>query len=191
MTGEHHTGTLERKVRAMYEGFRREFPPTCERVLFGGREMTLAEVVAALEAMEATFEAVHRAQRGYRQAVGARRRAMKGHRSTYEDAVCFLKHHLGKASPRLVGFGVALPKLRRPLTAEASAIARAKAEATRKARGVLGRRQRLALGRPPEPTLQVFGLDGQPLAMGSTPQEAASSSAVATVASAELPTAPN
>ncbi len=55
MTGQHHTGIFERRVRALVEGFRREFPPTCQRVLFGGRETTLAEVVAALEAMEAIF----------------------------------------------------------------------------------------------------------------------------------------
>lgn len=134
MSGPNHIGAFERRVRALCEGFRRELPPSVERVRLGGEEMPFAEVLAALQAMESTFDAVHDARQRYRQAVGDRRRAMKAHRSTYEDMVVFLKHYLGKASPRLTSFGVALPKGRRALTAEASAIARAKAAATRKAR---------------------------------------------------------
>ena len=172
MSGQHHVGAFEKKVRALVEGFHREFPASDQAVIFGGAPMAVADVLARLEAMVASFEAVHRAHRSFRQAVDDRRRAMKGHRTTYEDALVLLKHHLGRASPRLMEFGLAQPKARRAPTAEAKAIARAKAAATRKARGTLGKRQRLALGRAPEPTLQVFGPDGQPL--GATPATAES-----------------
>jgi hypothetical protein len=70
----------------------------------------------------------------YRQAVAECRRAMKAFHSTYEDAVLFLKHCLGRDNPRLAEFGVALPQPRRPLTAEANALSGAKAAATRRAR---------------------------------------------------------
>jgi hypothetical protein len=167
MSGQHHTGEFEKKLRALCEGFRRDFTPSQETVNFGGRPLTVAEVLASLQAIEDTFESVHQAHRAYRQAVSERRRAMKRHRSVYEDAVVFLKHHLGKESPRLTSFGVALHKERRPLSAEANALSRAKAAATRKARGTLGKRQRLALARPPERVPQVLGPDGQPLSPGA------------------------
>ncbi len=163
MSGADHAGALELKFRAMLAGLRREFPPSTESVRFGGRSMSSGEMVALIQSTLDTFEAVHQAEGAFRQAVVNRRRAMKGSRSIYEDAVFFLKHQLGKNSPRLAQFGVALPKDRRPPTAEAAAISRAKAAATRKARGTLGKRQRLALGRPPEPVLQVLGADRQPL----------------------------
>jgi hypothetical protein len=156
-------GAFERKVRTLCEGFCREFPPSEEKVLFGGRTMTVAEVVTALNRMMEMLESVHRTHLAFRQAVGDRRRAAKSHRATYEDAVFLLKHRLGRENPRLASFGVALPKARRRLSNEAKAIARAKAEATRRARGTMSKKQRLALGKPPEPTLQVLGSDGQPL----------------------------
>jgi hypothetical protein len=185
VSGENHSGAFEQRLRAMCSGFRRAFSPTVERVLFGGREMTLSELMASLEAMEATFDAVHCAEVNYRQAVSQRRRAMKGYRSDYEDAVVFLKHQLGKANPRLVEFGLQLPKQRRPLTVEAQASSRVKAAATRKARGVMSRKQRLAIGRPPEPTLHVFGLDAQASVVASAPGQTEAGSTDAPSASVE------
>ncbi len=156
-------GAFERRVRALVDGFVQEFPPSEQEVYFGGRKTTAAGVVAMLKQVQEVLEAVHRTDRAFRQAVADRRKAMKSHRATYEDAVFFLKHHLGRENPRLASFGVALPKPRRRLSTEAKAIARAKAAATRKARGTMGKKQRMALGRASGPTLQVFGADGQPL----------------------------
>ena len=168
MSGADRAGALEQKSRALLEGLRDDFTPQAEPVRFGGKSMTFQEMVAAIEEVVGSFQAVRDAESAFRRAIANRRRAMKGHRSTYEDAVCFLKHHLGKDSAQLAKFGIARPRERTPLSAEANAISRAKAAATRKARGTLGRRQRLLLGRPPEPTLQVFGADGQPLGASSS-----------------------
>lgn len=165
-----HVGVFERRVRALTEAFTREFPASDQSVLFGGRTMTMAEVVSSLQQMLETLEAVHRTHRAFRQAVADRRRASQSHRGTYEDAVFFLKHQLGRENPRLGSFGVPLPKPRKKPTTEAKAIARAKAAATRRARGTMGKLQRLALQKAREGTVQVFGSDGQPLV---TTEEAA------------------
>src|SRR5580698_3600880 len=100
-----HVGVFERRVRALTEAFTREFPASDQPVLFGGHTMTLAEVVVALQQMLDTLEAVHRTHRAFRQAVANRRRAHLSHRGTYEDAVFFLKHQLGRENPRLANFG--------------------------------------------------------------------------------------
>lgn len=163
MAAVDQVGAFERKVRTLSEGFCQEFPPSDEPVIFGGRTMTVAQVVTALKQLVEMLDAVHRNQRAFQQAVADRRRAAKSHRATYEDAVFLLKHRLGRENPRLAAFGVVLPKARRRLSNEAKAIAQIKAAATRKARGTMSRKQRLALGKPPEPTLQVFTGDGQPL----------------------------
>ncbi len=156
-----HAGAFEKAVRALVEGFRRELPASGHEVIFGGRKMTMEELHALLDGMAESFEAVHRAERALRQAIADRRRSVKGHRSTFGDAVVLLKHHFGKDSPALALFGLRLAKPRTPLTAEAKARAHAKSLATRKARGTLGRKQRLALGRPPEPTLLVLDAEGR------------------------------
>jgi hypothetical protein len=162
MSDANCAGALEQRLRALLKGLEQEFPGAVETVRFGGQTMSWAEMVAQLKAAVEAFDAVHRAQLAHRAAVSDRRRAMKGSRSLYEDAVFFLKHYLGKDSPRLPHFGVALPKPRRALTVEANAVSRAKAAATRKARGTLGKRQRQALGKPKVVTLEVFGVDGPP-----------------------------
>ncbi len=157
-----HSGGLEKLVRAMLDGFEREFPSSPEKLVFGGEKMTLAQVHERLRVMAEAFAAVHTARRTLRQALTDLRRSMKGFRSTYLDAVLFVKHHLGKDSPRLTLFGVRPPKARAPLTVEARVIASAKAAATRCARKTMGKRQRQALGRA-EPTVQVLDAAGRPL----------------------------
>jgi hypothetical protein len=117
-----HAGAFERQFRTLREAFAREFPASDQEVIFGGKKMTLAEVGELLQRVEDSFAAVHRALRTLRQAIADRRSAMKQHRSTYLDAVLFLKSHLGKDNPGLALFGVTPPKPRTPPTAEALAI---------------------------------------------------------------------
>jgi hypothetical protein len=157
-----HTGGLEKLVRAMLDGFEREFPSSAEKVVFGGEKTTLAQVHERLRTMVGTFAAVDTARRTLRGALSDLHRSMKGFRSTYLDAVLYVKHHLGKDSPRLLLFGVRPPKARTPLTVEARVIASAKAAATRSARKTMGKRQRQALSRA-EPTVQVLDGAGRPL----------------------------
>ncbi len=159
-----HAGAFEVKGRELCEGFRRAFPASDQPVIFGGRKMTLAEVSTALGQMEQTFAVVHEAELTFRQAVANRRRAMKAHRSTYGDAVVFLKHHLGRESPALVDFGIRPPKTPRPLSVEARAIARAKAAATRRARRLPSNRHRPDVSGRPVPTPPTEGSGGCPAA---------------------------
>ena len=162
-----HAGAFEKKVRELCEGFRRAFPASDQPVIFGGRTMPLAEVATILRQMEQTFAGVHEAELTFRQAVANRRRAVKAHRSTYGDAVVFLKHHLGRESPALVDFGIRPPKAPKPLSVEARAIARAKAAATRRARRLPGKRPGLELGLMPVPAPPTDGSGSCPATLSA------------------------
>ena len=51
---------------------------------------------------------------------------------------------------------------------EAKTVAKAKAQATRQARGTMGKKQRLAISATPSMTVQVLGTDGQPVTAPAT-----------------------
>ncbi len=154
-------GTFEAKMRALTEGFIKHYPASDQEVLFGGKKTTVGKVVAALKGVNETLEAVHRANLAFRHAVDHRRKSMKELRATYEDAVCFLKFQMGRENPKLGAFGIDLPKPRKRPSNEVKALAAAKRLATRRARGTMGPKQRLALGKAGEPRVQLFGSAGQ------------------------------
>ncbi len=161
MSSAQNPSSFERRVAAMLQGFVREFPPSVQQVIFGGKPMTLAQVHERLQQIIETLANVHRTHETYRRAVAERRAALAAARSFYEDGVLFIRHHLGRESKRVTSFGIPSPKARRVLSSQEKAIAKAKAAATRVLRGTKGPKQRAAITVTPEPTLQVYGPDGR------------------------------
>ncbi len=161
MSSSQNPSSFEKKVLAMLQGFRAAFPASPQEVIFGGKTMTLAQVHAGREEIADRLAAVHRAQHAHRRAVRAREAANAASKAFYEDGVLFARHHFGRDSKRMAAFGVPPRKVRRVLTSQEKAIAKAKAAATRTLRGTLGRRQRAAITTTAQPTLQVFGADGR------------------------------
>jgi hypothetical protein len=154
---------FEAKAAALRQGLLQHLPPSAQEVILGGKKMPLTELHRQLEEMENQLKAVHLAQSQHHWAVVARREAMPRFHALYEDAVLFVRHLFGRESTQLQDFGIKPHRPRRQLSAEAKAIARAKAAATRHLRGTRSRKQREAITLERPPVLQVLGPSGKPL----------------------------
>ena len=145
-----------------------------------GTAMTRAEVVSKLKAFVLLYAAVMQTKQPYLSALEARKAAEASAHAFYAAVVACLKLILGPNNQaQLAAFGIAQPKAKKAPSAETRAIAKVKAQATRKARGTVGKKQRQAITATPQPTLQVLGADGQPLASGAAAPAATPSTTVA------------
>jgi hypothetical protein len=142
--------------------------------------MTRAQVTSNLKAFLLLYSAVTQTKHPYLAAIEAPKAAEASAHAFYTAVVAFLKMILGpKNQAQLAAFGIAAPQARKAPTAETRAIANAKAQATGKARGPVSKKQRQAITATPQPTVQVLGADGAPLASPATPPPTTPSGTVA------------
>ncbi len=119
---------------------------------------TVADVVALLQARGDATRGVGAAEAAWRDAVKAERQTVADSDRVLKGVRAFLRATLGEESKMLVDFGIAPKKARRALTAEEQQAAAKKRAATRKARMVMGSRQRLEVTAPePKPTSNGAG----------------------------------
>ncbi len=145
-----------------------------------GTAMTRAEVISKLKAFLLLYSAVTQTKQPYVSAIEARKAAEASAHAFYTAVVAFLKLILGPNNQaQLAAFGIAPPKAKKAPSAETRAIAKVKAQNTRKARGTVGKKQRQAITATPQPTVQVLSAAGQPLASPTTTPPATPSSTVA------------
>lgn len=125
---------------ALIVGLRKNYAPA-ETFRMPGGTLTRDELAARLQRFIASAEKTKAKQREYLAAVQAERRTFAELRSTYDCAVSILRGHHGKASRQLLEFGIA-PAKPRQVSVATQLVAVEKANATRIARGTMGKRQR-------------------------------------------------
>jgi hypothetical protein len=134
---------LEWDFQQLLNGTQTELPATVS-VYVDGQLLTQPQLIAKLQAYLQVYEQLAAAKAAYGQALQALQGiADEGHafKVAYGQA---LHHVLGKASPSLGSFGVSVIERKTP-TVETQLLAHAKRLATRKARGTLGKRQKLRI----------------------------------------------
>jgi hypothetical protein len=120
--------------------------------------LSKAEVIAKLRTFIGLFTAVTQARAALVGAIAARKAALLTMRGFYEGVVGNVKQVIGPGNlTALAAFGIVPPAQRKAPSPEVKAIAKAKAAATRKARGIMGKQARQAITVNPEPTLQITG----------------------------------
>jgi hypothetical protein len=111
----------------------------------GGTTYTAASIIPILQGLEDAITAVNVAQTGAKDAVAT----MQGEEATVGPVIRaykrFLQVTFASVTQTLTDFGLTPPKARTPLTVEQKAAAKAKAEATRIARGTTSKKQKLAI----------------------------------------------
>ena len=118
------------------------------------------------------FTAATQAKLAYAAAVAARKAALADIHAFYQSLVAVLKQTLGPTNQGLLpGFGIAPPKARTEASPEVKALAKVKAAATRKARGTLGKKERLEItGAAPA---VINGAPAAPVATNGAPPKPA------------------
>ncbi len=119
-------------------GLRKRFPNGSQTLTFGGGGVatTVDAAVANLQALVSNRTAVTTAQAAAAAAVDEENAKMPALLAFLRALDGFIKFTFGADATALADFGLAPPKARTPLTAQQKAVAAAKREATRQARGI-------------------------------------------------------
>ncbi len=112
---------------------------------FGGVTYTAASLVQFLQGLANALTALGAAEAGAKDALAAERAARNQVGPVLLAYRRFLLLTFANSAQTLADFGLAPPKARAPLTTEQLAAKKAKADATRKARGTTGKKQKLAV----------------------------------------------
>ncbi len=157
---------FKQKVKQARDGIAAVVPATTS-IPVNGKTYSVQEVLKTLGDLYAVLDAVDQLRQQLQPALSAQRAALPQGHVFYVELGQALKGLLGKANPLLTEIGYAPAKQRQPLTAEQKAAAAAKRELTRKARGTMGKKQKLSIVGGPV-TVQLLGPDGKPVG-GETP----------------------
>ena len=176
------------EMQNMVNGLSNSVPSTLRAMLVGGTSMTMAQVLAKCQAILDMLTAVTAAKTTYQHAIATRKGELVADRAFYANVVANLKQVFGLTDQTtLSAFGILPPKTRAKPSTTTRAIAAAKAAATRKARGTMGKKQKAAITTSAQPTVQVLGSNGQPLGSTAT---APAAQPVAPAAPVAQPAAP-
>lgn len=150
----------ERKFQAMLAGWQTQ--PKSSRITAGGQQLTVAQIIARIQAMLALFQALRDAANQLHQAARNLRDHALGFGVFYQALVAYLKNEYGVGGAQLVNFGVVVKERRKP-SPKTKVIAGVKSVATRAKHGILGKRQRANASAAKGITVQVLGPDGKPM----------------------------
>jgi hypothetical protein len=130
-------------LQALVAGTQRHF--SSGSFTLGSTTYTAATLVPILQGLATAITAVNTVQASAKDTVAA----MHGAEATVGPIIQaykrFVQVTFSNATQTLADFGLTPPKVRAPLTIEQKAAAKAKAEATRKARGTTSKKQKLAV----------------------------------------------
>jgi hypothetical protein len=148
------------QMQAVIAGLQKHFPNG--QFTFGNTAYTTAALVTLFQSVITALTQLNAAQASAKDAVTA----LTGVTATMGPVFLSLKRNLqntyGTTSTTLADFGLQPQKARTPLTVEQKAAAKAKAEATRKARGTTSKKQKLAV------TGNVVGVTVTPITASSS-----------------------
>jgi hypothetical protein len=157
MSTNQNNADLKAMIARMLAAWLGPIPSTLASVVVRGTSYSPAQVAARLQAFHDKLDAPDQLRRALRAAVNAREEAAQTEWRFYDDLSSVVVQHLGDGEA-LEQFGLPLPKEPARPSSETLAIANSKRQATRKARGIMGRRQREAITTAPQPTLTIHGL---------------------------------
>jgi hypothetical protein len=134
-----NTGKNSKAVLAthMIAGTKKRFPNGSQKLTFGGADHTVDEVTTNLQKFVDNRTAVETAKANARAKVEAERADLLSLLAFIDEYVKFLRTTFGTSADALGDFGIAPPKARVPMSTEAKAVAAAKRQATREARGIV------------------------------------------------------
>jgi hypothetical protein len=130
-------------VRALIAGTSKQFPNG--QLTFGNVAYTAASLIGLLQSLVDAIVAGDAARSSARDALRAERETETKVGPVVRAYKRFLIATFGSATQILAEFGLEPPKAPKPRTAEGIAAAAAKGRATRKARGTVGKRKKLAV----------------------------------------------
>ena len=129
----------------------------------GGLAMTQAAILAKLAGIQGLFDAITAAKNALTTAVKAKDDGLQDAKQFMADLKKAIESQFGSKSPLLPDFGISLPKPRAPRKATAVAASVGLMVQTRKAHGIMGKKQRAAITVAGTPGVQLLGPDGKPL----------------------------
>jgi hypothetical protein len=145
---------LEADFQQLLAGAQAELPATLT-LHVDGEQLTQPELIAKLQGILDVFERAAAAKAAYGIALQAQQQMVATAAPFKVACGQAVRHVLGKASPALASFGLNAQQRKVP-TAETQILAQAKRLATRKARGTLGKRQKLKIKGAPVATVTLF-----------------------------------
>jgi hypothetical protein len=125
-------------------GMQKHFPTASTVLTFGGGT-TVAQATSNLEALIGNRTAVLAAKAASTKAVATENAQMPALIAFLHALEAFIRGNFAADATALADFSLEPPKARVPMTAEQKAIAKAKADATRKARGTASAKQKKAI----------------------------------------------
>jgi hypothetical protein len=139
MTSRSDTKTTAADLAGSFiAGMKKRFPNGTQTLTFGGGTVntTVNAAIASLQAICDNRTAVTTTQADAHAAVAEENAKMPSLLAFMRAVEAFIKLNFGADASALADFGLEPPKARTPLTAEQKAVAAAKREATRQARGI-------------------------------------------------------
>ena len=145
----HHSGknTQAALVSSMIAGLKKNYPNGSTVLSLGGNHppATVDAVTGQLGQLVANRAAVVTAQAVAQEAVDKEQAAWPALVAFAGEVEAFVRFTCGTSATALADYGLPVPKVRTPLTAEQKAVAAAKRAATRKARGTTSAKQKKAI----------------------------------------------
>ncbi len=131
------------RVQALIAGTQKHFPSGS--FTLGNATYTTASLVQVLQSLVDAFARVDAAHASAKDLVAEQRSAVQKAAPLMRDYTKYVRAMFGTGAVQLADFGLLPPKARTPPSAEKRAAAKAKLEATRKARGTTSKKQKLAV----------------------------------------------
>jgi hypothetical protein len=158
------------RVKQLITGTKQHYPNGSQSLTVGGLSRTVNEFTALLQSFVDLREAVDTAKAVSKAKIEAERAQAPSLRGFISTFVTFVKGTFGNSPETLADFGIAPPKVRRPLTAEQKAAATLKRKATRAQRHTMGKNQRKAVKGSVQVTVTATPLAvPQPIVVPSAP----------------------
>jgi hypothetical protein len=162
-------------TEAQYQALLTGMPKYCPNAVFtiDGQSYTTTQVAALINAILNAKLAVAPAKATYLAAAHAIEEAVVANGETVKEIRAVISFMFGNEPATLAAFGISPRKSPKPLSTEARAAAEAKAEATRKARGTTGKKQKASIKG------SVTGVSITPLTTGTAATSTATSTSAA------------
>jgi hypothetical protein len=133
------------RAEVLEQGTTKHFPNDTQQLTFGGVTYTVKDVKANLQEIADLRSATTDAQTNAKAKVAAEKAKLPALRIFLSAYVAYLKATYGNTPDVLADFGIVPRKARKPVSPETAAAAKAKREATRKARGTKGSVEKKAI----------------------------------------------
>jgi hypothetical protein len=132
-------------VGQLIAGAKKHFPKGSQAISLEGASTTIGATLTQLQAFIDNRTAVVTAQATAKTKLAVERTAMPALNALIEAFTDFVKLSFGPQADVLADFGIPAPKAKTPMTAEQKAVAAAKRNATREARGTKGPKAKQAV----------------------------------------------